>query len=180
MLDQMDEMMKYWFELPSVSEKTISPADFKSAAGLIVIFSCNHCPYVIGSEQRMIALHEKYAAKGYPVIAINSNDPVQYPQDSFENMKVRAADRKFPFEYLFDETQEIAQRFGAERTPHVFLLEKHEEELSLIYEGGIDNSPRDARGADDHWLETVLDAAIDGKPLPYSKKQPVGCSIKWK
>jgi peroxiredoxin len=108
------------FSLRSTKGGTVSLAALGNVQGAIVVFTCNHCPYAKKYESRIIALHDDYAPEGYPVIAINPNDPSQVPEDSFENMVKRAEEKQYPFHYAFDETQEVARRFGATRTPHVF------------------------------------------------------------
>lgn len=169
------------FHLQNVDESFVSLKDFPEAKGFIIIFSCNHCPYVIGSEERIIALHQKYAPQGYPVIAISSNDVLQFPDDSFENMKKKATQKKFPFHYLYDESQEIARNFGAERTPHVFLLQKDREgNLKQLYSGAIDDNPKFASEMKVKYLEPVMEALLSGKPLPFSTQPAIGCTIKWK
>lgn len=117
------------FSLKNVDGKMISMANFPEAKGFIVIFSCNHCPFVVAYEDRMIALHKKYAPKGYPIIAINPNDPEVQPQDSFEKMIERANEKNFPFVYLFDDGQKVFPVYGATRTPHVYLLSKKGNDL---------------------------------------------------
>src|SRR5437764_553070 len=109
------------FKLKNVDGKMMSLADYKDAKGFIVTFTCNHCPFAKAYEDRIIALHTKYAAKGYPVVAINPNDKDREPDDSFDNMVIRAKDKKYPFAYLYDESQEIAKAYGATRTPHVYI-----------------------------------------------------------
>ena len=112
------------FTLPNANGDTLSTKNFGSAKGLIVIFTCNHCPFSVAYEDRIIALHSKYASQGYPVLAINPNDAVQYPDDSYPEMQKRAKDKGFAFGYLHDETQEVAKLWGAERTPHVYIVKK--------------------------------------------------------
>ena len=172
--------MDFSFRLPNVDGNFVSPDDFPDAKGFIIIFSCNHCPYVIGSEERIISLHNKYAPQGFPVIAVNSNDPSQYPEDSFENMKRKSEQKKFPFKYLFDESQEVAKRYGAERTPHVFVLKKENSKLNLVYKGGIDDNPKMASAVTEKFLEPVMEALIKGEPLPRHEAPVLGCTVKWK
>lgn len=112
------------FKLQNIDDNYVSLSDYKQTKGYIVIFTCNHCPYSKAYENRIIAIDKEYKKKGYPVIAINPNNPDLYPEDSFENMKVRAADKGFTFPYLFDAKQDIYPQYGATKTPHVFLLEK--------------------------------------------------------
>ena len=112
------------FKLKNVDGKMVSLADYKKAKGFIVIFTCNHCPFAKAYEERIVALDKKYAPKGYPVIAINPNDPALYAEDSYDNMKVRAKEKGFTFPYLFDEGQTVFPQYGATKTPHVFILQK--------------------------------------------------------
>lgn len=165
------------FKLKNIDGKKMSLKDLKKAKGYIVVFTCNHCPFSVANEDRLIALHAKYAPKGLPVIAINPNDAVQYPDDSFENMKVRAKDKKFEFAYLHDETQEIAKMYGATKTPHTFVLDKNR---IVKYVGAIDDSPRDGEKVSKKYLEDALDAMLEGKEIANNSTKAVGCGIKWK
>ena len=168
------------FTLPNIDDSQISLDSYPDAKGFIIVFTCNHCPYAIAYETRFEQLHEKYAPQGYPLIAINSNDPIKYPQDSFENMKVRATDKGFKFPYLFDESQEVARAYGAKCTPHVYLLNKTDNELMLVYQGAIDDNYQSAARVKKHYLTDRLDVLLEGKNLTYSETVPIGCSIKWK
>ena len=112
------------FKLKNVDGKYVSLGDYKEAKGYTVIFTCNHCPYAIAYQDRIIELDKKYKELGYPVIAINSNDPEIAPDDSYDKMIIRAKEKKYTFPYLFDETQEVYRKYGAKRTPHVYLLQK--------------------------------------------------------
>ena len=112
------------FSLKNIDGKNVSLANYTKAKGFIIVFTCNHCPYAKAYEDRIIALDKKYAALGYPVIAINPNDAIQYPEDNFEAMQVRSKEKKFNFPYLYDESQKIAKQFGATKTPHVFIVQK--------------------------------------------------------
>lgn len=165
------------FELKSVDGKMVSLSDYKDAKGYILIFTCNSCPYAIAYEDRIIALHKKYAPKGYPVIAINPNDAKIQPSDSFEEMKKRASDKGFPFPYVLDETQQVTRAYGASRTPHVFLLDK---ELNVKYIGAIDNNHKDAKAADQKYVEEAVDALMEGKQVETDFTKAIGCGIKWR
>ena len=123
------------FKLKNVDGKLVSLADNKAAKGYLVVFTCNHCPYSQAYEQRIIELHKKYAPLGYPVIAINPNDPVSVPEDSFEEMQKRAKANAYPFAYLLDDTQTIARTYGATRTPHVYILTRAGQDLKVAYIG---------------------------------------------
>lgn len=168
------------FSLKNVDDKMVSLADYTDAKGFIVIFSCNHCPYVKAYEDRMVELHNKYASKGFPVVAINSNDPEVQPEDSFEKMKERAKEKNFPFKYLFDEGQKVYPVYGATRTPHVFLLNKKGEELIVEYIGAIDDNYKDASAVKEKYLENAVDALLAGEKPKVTETKAIGCSIKVK
>ncbi|MEJ5317536.1 MAG: thioredoxin family protein [Tenuifilum sp.] len=168
------------FRLKNVDGKMVSLADYTQAKGFIVIFSCNHCPFVKAYEDRMIALHEKYASKGFPVIAINSNDPEVVPEDSFDKMVERAQQKKFPFVYLFDEGQKIYPLYGATRTPHVYILSKKANDLVVEYIGTIDDNYKDASAVKEKYVENAVDALLSGKKPAVTETKAVGCSIKVK
>lgn len=168
------------FRLKNVDGKMVSMADYPQAKGFIVIFSCNHCPFVKAYEDRMIALHEKYASKGFPVIAINSNDPEVVPEDSFDKMVERAQQKKFPFAYLFDDGQKIYPLYGATRTPHVYILSKKANDLVVEYIGTIDDNYKDASAVKEKYVENAIDALLSGKIPAITETKAVGCSIKVK
>ena len=165
------------FNLKNVDGKMYSLAGIPDAKGYIVIFTCNHCPYAIAYQDRIIALHNKYAKLGYPVVAINPNDQTVQPDDSFDNMKKRAKDKKYPFLYLYDETQEIAKTYGATRTPHVFLLDK---DRTVRYIGAIDDNHEDPGSVKDKYLENAVDALREGKEITVKETKALGCTIKWR
>ncbi len=165
------------FKLKNIDGKKMSLKDIKKVNGYIVIFTCNHCPFSVANEDRIIALNEKYAPKGLPVVAINPNDATQYPDDSFENMKVRAKDKNFTFPYLHDESQEIAKMYGATKTPHIFVLDKNRV---VKYIGSIDDSPRESEKVSKKYLEEALDAMLANKTIVTTSTKAVGCGIKWK
>jgi len=161
-------------------DKKASLKDYKNAKGFIVIFTCNHCPFSVAYEDRIIELHNKYAKKGYPVIAINPNDETRQPADSYTNMKKRVKDKKFPFAYLYDETQEIATTYGAKRTPHVYILKKEDKKNVVKFIGAIDDKPWAAEDAKVKYVENAVDALLAGKKVTKTKAKAVGCTIKWK
>ncbi|MBL7775857.1 MAG: thioredoxin family protein [Saprospiraceae bacterium] len=165
------------FSLKNVNGKMVSLAGIKDAKGYIVIFTCNHCPYAIAYEDRIIALHKKYAKLGYPVVAINPNDKDVQPADSYDNMKKRAKSKKFPFVYLYDDTPEIARAYGATRTPHVFLLDKNRV---VRYIGAIDDNHEDAEAVKTRYLEDAIDALAAGKEVATKETKALGCTIKWR
>ncbi len=168
------------FKLKNIDGKILSMADYKDAKGLIVIFTCNHCPFSVAYEDRIIDLHKRYADKGYPVIAINPNDVKAQPDDSFDKMKERAKKKKIPFAYLHDETQEIAKRFGATRTPHVFVVSKKETDFIVEYIGAIDDNSNEPQNVKTKYLENALNELIEGKAVSQNFTKAIGCTIKWK
>lgn len=165
------------FKLKSVDNKMYSMADYKDAKGFIVVFTCNHCPFAVKYEDRIIDLAKKYKSKGYVLLAINPNDPAAQPEDSFELMQKRAKEKKFTFPYLFDEGQKIYPQYGATKTPHVFLLDKN---LVVKYIGAIDDNVEDASQVREKYLENAIAALEKGQePTPNTTKA-IGCTIKVK
>ena len=165
------------FKLKSVDNKMYSMADYKDAKGFIVVFTCNHCPFAVKYEDRIIDLAKKYKSKGYVLLAINPNDPAAQPEDSFELMQKRAKEKKFTFPYLFDEGQKIYPQYGATKTPHVFLLDKN---LVVKYIGASDDNVEDAPQVKEKYLENAIAALEKGEePTPNTTKA-IGCSIKVK
>ena len=168
------------FKLKNVDGKIISLTDYKSRRGVIVIFDCNTCPYSKAYNARIIALHKKYASLGFPVIAINPNDPSMSPGDSFEAMVAQAKRKGYDFPYLVDESQNVARTFGASNTPHVFVLNREGNDFKVAYIGAIDNNSRDGATADKKYVEAAVDALLSGKPVTTTKTKAVGCGVKWK
>jgi peroxiredoxin len=168
------------FKLKNIDDKNVSLSDYKDAKGFVVIFTCNHCPYAVAYEDRIIELDKKYKKKGFPVIAINPNDPSVFPSDSFDNMKKRANKKGFTFPYLFDETQDIAKAYGATRTPHVYLLQKEENDLIVKYVGAIDDNYQDETAVEDKYVAESIELLLSGKPVDRTSTKAIGCSIKWK
>jgi peroxiredoxin len=169
------------FNLMNINGEKIAMADYTDANGFIVIFTCNHCPYSVAYEDRIIALDRKFSSEGFPVIAINPNDAEKYPSDSFEGMKTRASEKGFTFPYLHDETQEIAKKYGALRTPHVFLLERQMSgDLVVKYIGAIDDKPYSPDEVEERFLENAVKALQEGNDPNPNFVKAIGCSIKWK
>lgn len=164
------------FSLINIDDKMVSLTDYKSAKGFIIIFTCNTCPYSVANEDRIIALQSKYESKGFPVIAINPNDPVAKAGDSFEKMKVRAAEKNFNFPYLFDKGQKVYPKFGATKTPHVYIVTK--KDMKLQYIGAIDNSSRNPDNVTEKYVEDAVDALLAGKKPMKTETRAIGCSIK--
>jgi peroxiredoxin len=164
------------FCLTGVDGKEYTLGSFEKAKLLIAVFSCNHCPAVIGSQDRMIQLHTDYKPKGVEIIAINSNEDKNHPDDSFEKMKERAREKSFPFPYVRDESQEVALAYGALRTPHFYVFDQRRR---LRYTGRMDDNPYDASKVTQHDLRNALDALLAGKRPPVELTNPKGCNVKW-
>lgn len=168
------------FNLENVDGTIVSLSDYSDQKGVILVFTCNPCPFAKAYEQRIIQLDEKYASEGYPVVAINPNDEGVSPEDSFQKMKVKAEEKGYPFPYLKDDTQEIYKAYGATRTPHIFLLENKGGKFKVAYIGSIDDNAMDASAVTQRYLEAAIGALMSGnKPNPETTKA-IGCTIKAK
>lgn len=164
------------FQLPATDGKSYSLKDFSNIDTLVIFFTCNHCPYVIGSDEVTRATAEKYAKQNVQFIAINSNSPHTYPEDSFENMIKRMEKEQFPWLYLYDESQEVAKKYGALRTPHFYLINRDRE---LLYTGRAVDNPRNADQITVNDLDRALEEHLQGKPLSVTTTNPIGCNVKW-
>lgn len=164
------------FSLKNVDGEMVSMDSYEDAKGFMIVFTCNTCPYSVIYEDRIIALHQKYAEKGVPVIAINPNDSEKSPKDSYKNMIERAEEKGFPFPYVYDETQEITKVYGATNTPHVYVLDA---DRIVKYIGAIDNNARSAEDADKKYVEDAVDAVLNGTEVSEKKTKAIGCTIKW-
>lgn len=165
------------FSLPATDGKKYSLQDFSTAKGLVIFFTCNHCPYVIGSDEVTRKTAETFREKNIAFVGINSNSQETYPEDSFPHMMTRMKEHQFPWVYLYDETQEIAKAYGALRTPHFFLFD---QERKLIYCGAGVDSPRDASKIKVNYLEHALQEFVTGKQISTPLTNPIGCNVKWK
>ncbi len=165
------------FSLPATDGDTYSLSSFANAKLLVISFTCNHCPYAVAVEDRFIRLAKEFQPQGVAFAAICANDAANYPADNFENMKKRAAEKRFPFPYLHDESQATAKAYGAVCTPHVFVLD---DARTLIYEGRIDDNWQDEAKVTSSDLRKALEAAVAGQPVAKPQTNPMGCSIKWK
>lgn len=165
------------FNLKNVNGEMVTLSGIEDAKGYIVTFTCNTCPYAVEYEDRIIDLHKKYAPMGYPVIAINPNDPQVKEGDSFSAMQVRAEEKSFPFEYVIDEGQKVYPKYGATKTPHVFLLDK---DLTVKYIGAIDDNHEDANLVKVKYVEDAISALEAGNDPDPATTRAVGCSIKTK
>lgn len=165
------------FLLPGVDGETRSLASFADKPALVVIFSCNHCPYVVAYEERMIALQRDYADQGVQLVAINPNNEKTHPADSFDKMVERSKERNFNFPYLRDESQEVARAYGARFTPELFVFDK---DRKLAYHGRIDDDHEDPNAVSRHDAREALDEILAGKPVSVTDTTPIGCTVKWK
>jgi peroxiredoxin len=164
------------FSLPATNGNTYSLADFTDANVLVIFFTCNHCPYVIGSDELNRKTVEKFTPRGVTFVAINSNSPNTYEEDSFDNMVKRMADYNFPWLYLYDATQDIARAYGALRTPHFYVFDNQRK---LIYTGRAVDNPRDTSKVTESNLENALEEHLAGKPITEPVTNPIGCNVKW-
>jgi thiol-disulfide isomerase/thioredoxin len=161
--------------LKGVDGRTHSSAEFSDDV-LVVVFSCNHCPYVQAYEERMIDFQKAYSAKGVRLVAINSNEEKNYPEDSYDGMVKRAAARKFNFAYLRDPDQQAANAFGATHTPQFFVFDR---ERRLRYSGKLDDNWKAPADAKEHYLRDAVDAILAGRPVKVAETLSIGCTIKW-
>lgn len=166
------------FSLKNIDNKKVSLKDFKDAKGFIVIFTCNHCPYAQAYEDRIVALDKKYKKLGYPVIAINPNNPEKQKDDSFDLMKVKAKEKGFTFPYLLDEGQKIYPQYGATKTPHVYILQKTSKGNEVKYIGAIDDNYGDEKAVKQKYAENAVDALLKNKEVSVKETKAIGCSIK--
>jgi len=164
------------FKLKNVDGKMVSLADNKAAKGYIVVFTCNTCPYAKAYESRIVELNKKYAPQGFPVVAINPNDPSVAPGDSYAAMQTK----KYAFPYLLDETQQVARTYGATRTPHLYVLVRKGSDLEVAYIGAIDDNSEDATAVKTKYVENAMTEILGGKPATTSSTKAIGCTIKWK
>lgn len=165
------------FELPGVDDSSHALADYADKEAVAVIFTCNHCPYARAWEDRLIGIQADYAARGVQLTAINANDAKKYPDDSFPRMKEHAEKKGFNFPYLYDESQEVARTYGAERTPEIFLFGKGGK---LRYHGTVDDNYEAPAAVKSHYLREALEAVLAGREPSTTETTPVGCTIKWK
>ncbi|NQX85259.1 MAG: thioredoxin family protein [Flavobacteriaceae bacterium] len=166
------------FKLKNVDGRMVSLSDYEDAKGFIIIFTCNTCPYAVAYEDRIIELDKKYASKGYPVIAIMPNNTEVKPGDSMEAMNARASAKGYSFPYLMDEGQKIYPKFGATKTPEVYILQKSDKGNIVKYIGAIDDNYKDAKLVNQKYVEEAVDALLKGNAVKEKKTRAIGCSIK--
>ena len=168
------------FSLKNVNNKNVSLSQYPEAKGFIVVFTSNSCPVAKKYEKRVEQLDHQFKSKSFPVIAISSNDVQVNPGDSFAEMQKRATAEAYTFPYLYDESQDIAKRFGATNTPHVYVLAKEENQLVVKYIGAIDNNADDASKADKKYVSDAVNSLLKGKDPQIAATKAIGCGIKWK
>jgi len=164
------------FRLPATDGKSYALDDFTGDAVLVIFFTCNHCPYVTGSDESTRQTAEKFALRGVRFVAINSNSANTYAEDDFPHMVERMREHKFPWLYLHDESQSVARAYGALRTPHFYVFDR---ERRLIFTGRAVDSPRQADKAKTHDLERALEEHLAGQPVSVPITNPIGCNVKW-
>lgn len=164
------------FDLPATDGKKYSLNDFTHAKALVVFFTCNHCPYVLGSDEVTRKTAEKFAKRGVQFVGINSNSENTVPADSFEMMQERMNLHRFPWTYLYDKSQEVAKAYGALRTPHFYLFDQNRH---LVYTGRGVDSPRDTSKMTVNDLERAIEELLSGKPISIPLTNPIGCNVKW-
>ena len=168
------------FNLKNVDGKNVSLANYKNAKGYIVVFTCNTCPVSKAYESRVEALNKMYAAKGYPVVAVNTNDPVASPGDTYAKMQERAKEKSFSFAYLEDPDHVFTKQYGAQRTPHVFVLQKTAKGNEVAYIGAIDNDQQEANPQRDNYVQNAVNQLLKGEKPSVASTKAIGCTIKWK
>ncbi len=168
------------FNLKNVDGKNVSLANYKNAKGYIVVFTCNTCPVSKAYESRVEALNKMYAAKGYPVVAVNTNDPVASPGDTYTKMQERAKEKSFSFAYLEDPNHVFTKKYGAQRTPHVFVLQKTAKGNEVAYIGAIDNDQQEANPQRDNYVQNAVNQLLKGEKPSVASTKAIGCTIKWK
>jgi peroxiredoxin len=168
------------FKLKNTDGTTFALSNYKDKKGVIVVFTCNHCPFAKAYEDRIIDLDKKFAASGFPVVAINPSDASSYDEDSFDKMAARAKEKAYTFPYLSDDTQATAKAFGAARTPHLFILKNEGGKFVVQYIGTIDDNAQDPASVTKRYVEDAIGNMLAGKPVVTTQTKAVGCSIKWK
>lgn len=164
------------FTLPGTDGKIYSLSSFEKGKPIAVIFWCNHCPYVKAWEDRIIKIGNEFKEK-VQFVLINANDPNKYPDDSFEKMKERAKEKNYPFPYLFDESQDVARKYNAQRTPEIFLFDQN---WKLVYHGAPDDNYEDEKKVKKRYFLDAIQSILNNQKPEISETHPVGCTIKWK
>ena len=165
------------FTLQATDGRIVSEMYFDGAKASLIVFGCNHCPYVMGSEEMLIRTIRRFAPQGLRAVMINSNDASQYPEDSFEKMQEKAGRGDLPYAYLYDESQDVAKRFDAQCTPECYLFDASG---ALVYHGAVNDSPREPENVERNFLAEAIEKALGGKRPDPAFVRPMGCSIKWR
>ena len=168
------------FQVRNMANQFVNLADYNAQKGVVVVFMANHCPFSKAYEDRLMAIHNRFAAQGYPVLAVQTSDVTIYPEDAYEVVQSRSRERGFPFPYTIDETQSVARAFGATRTPQVFVLTRTGGKFVVQYVGAIDDNPQDAAGVQKHYLNEALLSLTTGRAIQTNTTRPIGCAVKWK
>ncbi|GHB52960.1 thioredoxin family protein [Persicitalea jodogahamensis] len=168
------------FQLRSVDGRSVSLRDFDNQKGVIVIFTCNHCPFSKAYEDRIGALNGKFAGQGYPVIAINPSDPKSYEDDNFEKLKEHVSAKGHAYPYLVDDSQTVARAFGANRTPQAYVLQNNGGKFTVRYIGTLDDNPQDPGSVRKHYVDDAVSNLLAGRPVTTTTTRAIGCAIKWK
>jgi peroxiredoxin len=168
------------FQVRNITNQFVNLSDYASQKGVVVVFMANHCPFSKAYEDRLMAIHNKFAAQGYPVLAVQASDVTIYPEDSYEVVQSRSRERGFPFPYTIDESQSVAHAFGASRTPQAFVLVRTAGKFVVQYMGAIDDNPQDAAGVQKHYLDDALVSQTTGRAIQTNTTRPIGCAVKWK
>jgi peroxiredoxin len=168
------------FKLKNVDNKEISFESYPKAKGFIVVFTCNTCPYAKAYEQRILELDAKFKSQGYPVIAINPNDPEASKADTFDKMQDLAKEKKYSFPYLFDQGQVVTDQYGAKHTPHLFVVSKTEKGAVVEYTGAIDNDPEGTKSEKTKYVEEVVASLLNNKKPAITETKEIGCTVKRK
>ena len=168
------------FKLKNVDGKEVSFASYPKAKGFIVVFTCNTCPYAVAYEKRIIELDKKFKPQGYPVIAINPNDPEASKADAYDKMQQLAKDKKYPFPYLFDQGQVVTDQYGAKHTPHLFIISKTTKGNIVEYVGAIDNDPEGNKTEKIKYAEDVIASLKSNQKPAITETKEIGCTVKRK
>ncbi len=168
------------FRLKNIDGKTISLSDYKNAKGFIIVFTCNHCPFAKLYPDRMSKLNTKYKSSGVPLIAISSTDTVAYEEDTYSKMIAKAKQEKFNFPYLFDGSQTAAKNFGAQKTPHAFVVWKEKGEYIIKYNGAIDDNGAEPEKVKNQYVANAVDALLKGKEVEIKESKSLGCQIHFR
>jgi len=168
------------FTLTNTDGKSVSLKDYPEAKGFIVVFTCNHCPFAKLYPERLKELSLKFSSQRVPLIAISSTDTLMYDQDTYREMVRRAREEQYNFPYLYDKTQAVAKEFGAQKTPHAFVLWKENDQWKIKYNGAVDDNGEEPAKVIHHYVEDAVHALLSGKPVPVTETKSIGCQIRWR